>query len=457
MLRGRVIAITKNRRVLAVIGILVLLVLLVIFFPRSESPDGSDTVDVARARRPAEGKGLASATDGKGSGEFGAGRQRQPLSGHQAGDLSQFLLPPVEGREVSFHGAVKILMEAYKDACYRSLTEPLAPEFSLPEETSTRLSFSIERPNFEVALKHLAALAGYTVRIDGLAFTFEPVPDSELVVSKTHQMGVGQAGALKRQLRRLELLNDPSLAGMVAAAGLAAPNRTLAFQPGGVLQAALTPSEHLKLETWLAALFPQASFKASVTWIHAGKPLEIDPRQATPNQIREWLGSLANQEGVKVVVAPSVTLREMQEGTIEIIHGTPDDWTGTRMVIEAERVGLAILTKDTTEYRPENRSVPPANNTSQSVLRKGDPQVALVGNREGACLYRVLTLELIDASGQPVPDPAGYATATEVPGTPGMVVSPHSGTIIDVRGIPSGTLVQDPTFPASERKYFRVP
>jgi len=37
------------------------------------------------------------------------------------------------------------------------------------------------------------------------------------------------------------------------------------------------------------------------------------------------------------------------------------------------------------------------------------------------------------------------------------VFSPYSSKIVDVRNIPTGTLVADPTFPAEEKKHFRVP
>ena len=55
------------------------------------------------------------------------------------------------------------------------------------------------------------------------------------------------------------------------------------------------------------------------------------------------------------------------------------------------------------------------------------------------------------------PSNPGYPSATAVAGKSGYVTSPYSGKIIDVRDMPPGTLVQDPTFPASEKKYFRVP
>lgn len=55
----------------------------------------------------------------------------------------------------------------------------------------------------------------------------------------------------------------------------------------------------------------------------------------------------------------------------------------------------------------------------------------------------------------PPPPEVSYAKAIE--GKPGYVTGPDSGKIIDVRDIPAGTLVADPTFPAEEKKYFRVP
>lgn len=50
-----------------------------------------------------------------------------------------------------------------------------------------------------------------------------------------------------------------------------------------------------------------------------------------------------------------------------------------------------------------------------------------------------------------------YAFANKVPGKEGFVFSPYNNKVVDVRDIPSGTLVADPTFPQSEKKYFRVP
>jgi hypothetical protein len=56
------------------------------------------------------------------------------------------------------------------------------------------------------------------------------------------------------------------------------------------------------------------------------------------------------------------------------------------------------------------------------------------------------------------PDPKpSMQVARPVPGKPGFVFSPFNNKLIDVKGIPSGTLVQDPTYSPEEKKYFRVP
>lgn len=47
--------------------------------------------------------------------------------------------------------------------------------------------------------------------------------------------------------------------------------------------------------------------------------------------------------------------------------------------------------------------------------------------------------------------------ANKVPGKDGFVFSPYNNKVVDVRDIPSGTLVQDPTYTGEGKGYFRVP
>lgn len=50
-----------------------------------------------------------------------------------------------------------------------------------------------------------------------------------------------------------------------------------------------------------------------------------------------------------------------------------------------------------------------------------------------------------------------YLTATKAPGRPGYVLSPHTGKLVLVDGIPRGVVVPDQTCPPGEKKFFRVP
>ncbi len=57
----------------------------------------------------------------------------------------------------------------------------------------------------------------------------------------------------------------------------------------------------------------------------------------------------------------------------------------------------------------------------------------------------------------PKPTEVSHPVAEAVKDKPGYVVSPFNGKIIDVRDIPPGTLVQDPSAPQGWKSYFRVP
>ena len=67
----------------------------------------------------------------------------------------------------------------------------------------------------------------------------------------------------------------------------------------------------------------------------------------------------------------------------------------------------------------------------------------------------------IDPVAPPDPSPnpppkQNYRTAVAIPGKQGFVFNPFTNDPVDVRSIPSGTLVIDPHDPKSEHK-FRVP
>jgi hypothetical protein len=58
---------------------------------------------------------------------------------------------------------------------------------------------------------------------------------------------------------------------------------------------------------------------------------------------------------------------------------------------------------------------------------------------------------------RPERTPENFPVAAAVDGRPGLVTSPFTGKIIEITGTPAGSLIADPSCPASEKKYFRVP
>lgn len=82
---------------------------------------------------------------------------------------------------------------------------------------------------------------------------------------------------------------------------------------------------------------------------------------------------------------------------------------------------------------------------------------AAAGSEEPTANERTRPTQRPEPRVYPKPKPEEYPTAAAVEGRPGYVTSPYNGKIIDVNGIPAGTLVADPTFPTEEKKYFRAP
>jgi hypothetical protein len=387
---------------------------------------------------------------------------REPLAEHTVDQLGDWILPAVDGRDVTFRSALGILMAAYKDACQRSRSAPLVLEFSYPPDDGARISFSMERSDFRSALRRIASLAGYRVVMEGEQISFVPMPANLHTSEHSLQVPPDFAMDLKQELQRLGIRHDESIGGMLAAAGIVGPERQVTLAGNGTLVATVSQAELERLEARLSGLKAPRQLKAAVKLVLSDSPLELETDEMTKSQVDDLLRSLAGRKGTKVVTAPSMTMRDQQEGTIEMIRELPDGWTGTRLTIEAETVGLSIVSRDTTQYRPDDHPKPYLQRTTHAVLADGKSQISLVGRKGDTHLYRLMSLEAIDATGRPIGGAAGgssdtYDFATPIPDSPGFVISPFNGKKVDVREIPSGTLVQDPTYPPSEKKYFRVP
>jgi hypothetical protein len=90
----------------------------------------------------------------------------------------------------------------------------------------------------------------------------------------------------------------------------------------------------------------------------------------------------------------------------------------------------------------------------QEELKKTQEQTATTPAQENTTSPSIPSNEAPKPPAEPKRD---FAFANKVPGKDGFVFSPYNNKVVDVRDIPSGTLVQDPTYPPADKKYFRVP
>lgn len=159
----------KYRRTWVILSILAVAIWLLLRPSGSETVPSGKTVSISsvRASLPMAGmensKRHSQAADSK--------AQDQHLSRHEANQLKDFVLPHLEGKEVSLREALGLLHEAYLEACFHSQEKPLALKFTIKDEPDCPLSFSLRGRSFLTCLNHLAALSGLVVERN--EFTFE--------------------------------------------------------------------------------------------------------------------------------------------------------------------------------------------------------------------------------------------------------------------------------------------
>lgn len=118
-------------------------------------------------------------------------------------------------------------------------------------------------------------------------------------------------------------------------------------------------------------------------------------------------------------------------------------------------------------YQRRNAARAPQQKTAQQdklkqeeLRQKQEQEIKQAGNERDLAPENPVTQNTPPGNAPPPNPPErrpDYPFANKVPGKDGFVFSPYNNKVVDVRDIPSGTLVQDPTYLASEKKYFRVP
>ena len=98
--------------------------------------------------------------------------------------------------------------------------------------------------------------------------------------------------------------------------------------------------------------------------------------------------------------------------------------------------------------------------TPQQRLEEKKKLERIKANEEARKRREALAKERVDPvkpkTREPIKPQSKYRSAMAIPGKPGFVFNPWTNKSVDVRGIPSGTLIRDPNDGNPDHK-FRVP
>lgn len=396
------------------------------------------------------------------------------LSRHDAGKWINFILPHVEGNDVTAHQALAILKEAYLDACFRSREKPLELGFSIEAAPEVRVSFSLEGRSLVECVNHIAALAGLEVRRVGTTFELARGEAADQIAELSVRKDPSTMPRLLKLAGRQDTVGDGDWEGLLRTSGFILESGTsLTEDAGGHLVVKGSNAEIARVRSALKLAAQHGrQIKLTTRLISTDAPVDLAKPNLTPDEWQALMRELASRKGTELTTEPSVTAREGEHANMEIIREKIEGdrivgWTGLKHGMTATRAGLKIVGSDKSEKRPEVDDGSGWLSENDFALHPGETDVRLVSSGNGIYRYRLLTVTPIDAAGRPLDgsdkpqDPGQTSTgnpmANAVTGKSGFVFSPYNNKIVDVRGVPSGTLVMDPSYPASEKKVFRVP
>jgi hypothetical protein len=422
------------------------------------------------------------------------------ITTHQPEQLKDFVLTECKGHQVSLRTALKLIDEAYQDACYFSLEKPLKLKYEIDGESDKLLNFSLKGKTWLGAVTYVAALAGMEAKLECVKVVLTPLEGADEVTEMSLKINPSLIDDLQKSLidlGELELTatSDPSqLSELLRKNGIISQAAVSYNAAQGILTMHGNEQECAALEAFVSLSDgPPEQFKTVTKLIITKNPLEISKNTLSPTELEELMRQLSQQKGTALVTAPSVMSLSGQEALIEIKQGMDDQWTGLELKYNTTYIGLKLASANQTEIRPKDGKGENQRAEMQLLVYDGDSQITNIGTDDLGNHYQITTIQRIDATGRLLkqnilfnrsgdteitredidallnnpnrnaaanassPDTTNPPVAKAVPGKPGFVFSPFNNHIIDLTGIAPGTLVADPQYPASEKKHFRAP
>jgi hypothetical protein len=399
------------------------------------------------------------------------------ITTHQPEQLKDFVLTECKGHQVSLRTALKLIDEAYQDACYFSLEKPLKLKYEIDGESDKLLNFSLKGKTWLGAVKYVAALAGMEVKLEGEKVVLTPLEGADEVKEMTTIVKTDIIEELKSYLSNLgewnlTVTSDPTqyLSELLRRNGII-KHATVIFDP---VQGRLTihgnAQELASLDAFMA-LSQATSDPINITTriLHSKERIELPQGNLDDAKMQEWLRDLMAMEGMDIMTAPSINSKHGHDVTIEVKESYDDNWTGIELNYKTDYIGLKMISANQTELRPKGDGGKNQYAEAQFLVYGGDSQVKELGNDSSGYYYQLTTLRprsqgitrddidaILNNPNRPTQQ-GNHPIAKAVPGKPGFVFSPFNNHIVDLTGIAPGTLVADPQYPASEKKHFRAP
>jgi hypothetical protein len=384
---------------------------------------------------------------------------------HQPEQLKDFFLIECSGHKVSIHKALKLLDEAYRDACFFSLEKPLEIKYLVEGNSDKLISFSIKGKKWTSALEYIAALAGMEVNHEGLEVRLAPIEVGD------RKKSVVKIPESLRETLLQELIDrgdwdthaeKPDITTLLRLHGLIANARITDSVPSGFFMIKGTNLDTAALAALVRMEEEQPKMYVHSQIITSPSALELPLGTLTQEAALQWVQDIMQPNGTQLISAPGATTVSGKTSVNEIKEGEGNDWTGMQITSTTQPVGLKLTSEVLTEIRPIDQTRENQRSVAQIVVYDGDTQINAIGHDAGGYYYQMTSLKNVPQMGREefARETVGQIeqpVATSVPGKPGFVFSPYTNQIIDVIDIPQGTLVADPNFPAQEKKFFRVP
>jgi hypothetical protein len=403
------------------------------------------------------------------------------ITTHQPEQLKDFVLTECKGHQVSLRTALKLIDEAYQDACYFSLEKPLKLKYEIDGESDKLLTFSLKGKSWLSAVKYVAALAGMEAKLEGEKVVLTPLEGADEVKEMNAIIKPELIEELKKSLSDLgewdlTVAFDPvkDLPELLRKNGII-NQAAVSFDDQGrlTIQGNGNAQERAALEAFAAfATTSSPQIETTTKLITTKNPLEVSKNTLSPTELQELMRQLSQQKGTELLSAPTVLSQNGQDALIEMKQGHGDNWTGLELRYNTDYIGLKMTSANQTELRPQEDGGENQQAEAQFLVYGGDSQVKVLGDDSNGYYYQITTFEVItwtdpdaflnNPNGNAAAPPPSVSTATApvakaVPGKPGFVFSPFNNKIVDVTGIPSGNLIADPQYPEAEKKHFRAP